>query len=210
MRHLETLLEFSHNTVQRALERLLLPPAPLSERDLARAVAVDGTCGNGHDTLFLAQTLRGAVPVLSFDVQAEALDKAGKLLKAHGLTENVSLVQAGHEHLAAHMPPGAGILLAMYNLGFLPGSDKGLVTRAETSIASFSAVAGLLLPGGLLCVHAYGGHAGGQEELAAAEVWFRALPPRLWQVVRYESCNKARNPEVLYLAERLDLQPSIP
>ena len=36
------------------------------------AVVVDATAGNGHDTLFLAQQLKGKGKVYSFDIQKEA------------------------------------------------------------------------------------------------------------------------------------------
>ena len=217
-RHLPLLLDFSHNVVRQVLSCLLVPPALCAEKSYAPAllggpdtpapVLVDGTCGNGYDTLFLAQTLRDApslspISLLSFDIQAEALANAEQLLADHGLAGRATFIHQGHEQVADHVPQGAGILVAMYNLGFLPGSDKSVVTQAQTSIVSFTAVAGLMPAGGLLSVHAYGGHTGGLEELAATDAWFRALPPKNWRVLRHEICNKARNPEVLYLAERL-------
>ena len=88
----------------------------------------------------------------------------------------------------------------MYNLGFLPGSDKQVATRPETTLVSLAAAVAALAPGGLLSVHAYGGHPGGLEELSAVDRWFRGLESGTAAVARYEFCNKARNPEVLYLA----------
>ena len=215
-RHLPLLLDVAHNAVRQVLSRHCAPPALCAETPRAPSLPdtpapcalVDGTCGNGRDTLFLAQTLRDApslshIPLLSFDIQAEALANAKQLLADHALAGYATFIHQGHERIAAHVPQGAGILVAMYNLGFLPGSDKTVVTQAHTSIASFDAVAGLMPAGGLLSVHAYGGHAGGLEELAATDAWFRALPSRNWRVLRHEICNKPRNPEVLYLAERL-------
>jgi SAM-dependent methyltransferase len=207
-------------------------------------LAVDCTCGNGHDTCFLAQTLaRQAGPwrwsVLSFDVQQAALDAARALLARHNLQAFFSPVARteelppggpmrepgrsgeirfflqGHEHLeevlASHFaddadreghPTSAKTVLAavMYNLGFLPRSDRRVITRERTTISSLSQAAEALSPGGVLAVHAYGGHAGGGEELEAVTAWFSALSYGVWHATRYSLCNKPRNPEILFLA----------
>ena len=180
--------------------------------------AVDATCGNGHDTLFLAETL-AALPgiearfsVLSFDVQAAALQAAGALTA--GLSEAVRhrifwLLQS-HDHLRESLEcfsaegifSGAspGLAAAMYNLGFLPRSDKQVTTTPPTTLASLAQAADALLPGGLVCIHAYGGHPGGARELAAVEEWCADLPFEDWAAARYAVCNKKRNPEALFLA----------
>ena len=170
-------------------------------------LAVDGTCGNGHDTLFLAQTLLrlrpdGGAFVLSFDIQADALATARGRLVDLCPTAGVRFVPAGHENLAAHLPPGAALFAAMYNLGFLPGSDKRVVTRSATTLLSLQSALEYLRSGGVCAVHAYGGHAGGGEELRAVEHFFTKLPFDAFSVARYAFCNKPRNPEVLFLAEK--------
>ncbi len=91
---------------------------------------------------------------------------------------------------------------AMYNLGYLPGSDKQTVTMAHTSLLSFEVCREYLAAGGLLAVHAYAGHTGGAEELAAVEDWFAQLNYPAWRVARYAICNKPRNPEVVFLAQK--------
>lgn len=120
----------------------------------------------------------------------------------------------GHEGLreilARHAAESAGkggpetmiLTVAMYNLGFLPRSDRRIVTRAPSTVSSLSQAAEALAPGGALTVHAYGGHAGGREELEAVADWFAALPHDIWNASRYSLCNKPRNPETLFLAEK--------
>ncbi len=196
------LTAFSRQAVRSALEHCtaLLPAnAPL--------LAVDGTCGNGHDTLFLAKELAALRPgggfhLLGFDVQEAALAATRARLKAANALEGVRLLREGHECLAGFLPEDAVCAAAVYNLGFLPGSDKRLTTRAGTTLAALRAVADILAPGGVLSVHAYAGHPGGQEEATAVDAWFSALPYTVWTVARYSHCNKARNPEILFLAER--------
>ncbi len=186
-------LALERGAAQTPAERLLL--------------AVDATCGNGHDTLFLAETLSrvrpsGKVRLLSLDVQKEALAAARNRLGAVGLEEAVHWTRRGHEYLAELLPEEAELYAVMYNLGFLPGSDRVVVTRPETTLPSLRVVLDRLAPGGICSVHAYGGHTGGAAELQAVEEFFPGLLFDAFRVARYAFCNKDRNPEILFLAEK--------
>ncbi len=169
-------------------------------------LAVDGTCGNGHDTRCLARVCAALRPggnwqVLACDIQSAALENTRRRLD--GNFEQVRLICGGHEHLDASLP-GAPVLFAaaLYNLGFLPGSDKRAITRPETTLASLDICREHLVHGGILGVHCYGGHPGGLDEMRAVEDWCRALPCASWTVAQYAFCNKARNPETAFLAQR--------
>lgn len=191
----------------------------LGEQPGSHLVAVDATCGNGHDTLFLSKCLasraRGdAYSILSFDIQQAALDAARVLTGALPATqrERIFFLLRSHDelqdalqrHAEEILPPETApkFAAAMYNLGFLPRSDRRIITRARSTLASLAQAAGTLAPGGLLCIHAYSGHPGGQTELEAVGAWCSRLPFDEWAVVRYSVCNKTRNPEVLFLAWR--------
>jgi SAM-dependent methyltransferase len=167
-------------------------------------LALDSTAGNGHDALFLAQTLARLTPsfrILAFDIQEAALAVTRARLAEAGLDAHLRCLAAGHETLASHL--GADRLAAaMFNLGFLPRSDRSLVTRAATTLAALEAALDALLPQGILSVHAYGGHPGGRAEMEAVEAWFSELPPARAIAARYALCNKPRNPETLFLARR--------
>lgn len=127
--------------------------------------------GNGQDTLFLAKTF-AAERVLAVDVQPAAIEKTAALLAQHGIT-GVGLVCADHatelERLA--QPEGLGRAgqfgAVMFNLGYLPGGNHSLVTRADTTVRAISAARLLLREGGVMTVLCYRGHAGGMEEYAA-------------------------------------------
>lgn len=141
----------------------------------AGSLVVDATVGNGFDTLFLAQQVGSSGHVWGFDVQADALTTAAALIEAHGLTDRVTLIHAGHQHLDAHLPACArGRLDAvMFNLGYLPGSDKRLTTITDTTLTAVAAAAANLSPGGLLSILAYQGHLGGRKEADAVDDWLR-------------------------------------
>lgn len=175
-------------------------------------VCVDATCGNGHDTRFLLSALEGAglAPcgqVLAFDIQSRALLSTQNALNERCTNPPVpvTLLQQDHallaEALQAHAPQSS-LAVVVYNLGFLPRSDKAVVTQAPSTIASLQAAADLLMPGGIIVAHAYSGHPGGSEECAAVAAWLAALPHNKWLAGEYALTNKPRNPERLFLAQK--------
>ncbi|MDR3043393.1 MAG: class I SAM-dependent methyltransferase [Desulfovibrio sp.] len=170
-------------------------------------VAVDGTAGNGHDTLFLARLVGARGLVHAFDVQPRALARTAERLAAEGLEERVALHGRGHEELAAALASHGGwpprITAAMFNLGFLPGSDRSVTTRPETTLTALEALLPLMVPGGVVSLHVYAGHPGGADEAAALDRRLASLDWNRWRVARHEFVNKPRNPERLLLVLRL-------
>ena len=171
----------------------------------AGPLMLDATAGNGHDTVFLAELAGEGGMVLAVDRQEEALARSAALLRQRGLERRVRLTRGDHADmvalLARELPDAEALLdLAVFNLGFLPGSDKRVATSAATTLTALEAVWGRLRPGGLLSVHAYSGHPGGADEAKAVGDRMRALPWREAQVSACSQWNKARSPETLWLA----------
>ena len=61
-----------------------------------KEVAIDATCGNGHDTQFLAEL--GFRRVTGFDIQKCAIDASTYRLERAGL-KNVDFILAGHQFM---------------------------------------------------------------------------------------------------------------
>ncbi|MBE0510616.1 MAG: 16S rRNA (cytosine(1402)-N(4))-methyltransferase [Chromatiales bacterium] len=143
-------------------------------------VAIDATVGNGHDTAFLANAVGPSGRVYGFDVQQAALDASWQRLDRAGLSERVTLFHAGHETMALHLPHAlhGQVQVVMFNLGYLPGSDKQCRTGIATSISALQQAVEFLAEGGLLSIMAYTGHPGGTEEAAAVRAWVTTLPAR--------------------------------
>lgn len=205
---LPPLTEIAHRAVARAFEARALRKG--GDGVPAFPFAVDATAGNGHDAAFLARQVGEGGVVAAFDVQEAALAATRERLEAEGLLARVRLSAAGHEHmereLARLFPAlalGGSVTAVMFNLGFLPGSDKAVATAAPTTLAALDAASGLLACGGVLSVHVYTGHRGGMEEGRAVLAWSEALPSEAWRVLSLSHPNKARNREWLILAERL-------
>lgn len=125
--------------------------------------AVDATAGNGYDSLFLAQCVGEKGRVVAFDVQDDAIDSTRGRLEAAGVRARVELVRASHDSIDAYVH--GDVAAVMFNLGYLPGSDRVVTTHAETTTRAINIAMSLLRPNGVITIVAYTGHPGGREEV---------------------------------------------
>lgn len=149
----------------------------------AGSVVVDATVGNGHDTLFLAQLVGDSGRVFGFDIQERAICQTQETLCRHGLDSRVTLFNCSHESMAQQIPVcwHGRIAAVMFNLGYLPGSDKHIVTRGQSSIKAIIASTGLLKSSGIMSIIAYPGHEGGEQETRLVVQFVNQLDPTQWQ-----------------------------
>ena len=169
-------------------------------------VVVDATMGNGYDTQFLAEL---GANVYAFDVQEEALNATEKRLDDAGiknqifeknlsnlLTEpSVNLVLSGHEKLSEYVKEP--IKAAIFNLGYLPKTDKSVVTKSDTTLTALDALTNQLVVGGRIAIMIYYGHEGGMEEKDAVIKWTSSLPQKDWEVTSYAPLNQIHTPPIL-------------
>ena len=135
---------------------------------------IDATLGNGFDALFLAQSIGKTGTIYGFDVQQEAINSTTQLLQ-HEPCQQVFFLQ-GHEHMMAHIPQEkhGHIQAIMFNLGWLPKSDKSIITHADTTILALEQSLQLLAPNGRMSIMLYPGHHGGDSEAAQVTTWLQA------------------------------------
>jgi len=147
------------------------------------AIAIDASCGNGHDTAFLAEKIGKTGKVYGFDIQQQALENTYQKLEKHHLLPRVELVHAGHEQMTKFIPTThhQKISVIMFNLGYLPGSDKLITTQAETTLKALESACQLVKKSGIITVIAYPGHAGGLDELEALQHQIGALDNLFFQ-----------------------------
>jgi predicted methyltransferase len=173
----------------------------LRERVRPGERVVDATCGNGHDTLLLARLVGPTGKVWAFDLQERALAATRELLAGAGCLAQAILVAAGHERLAELVQEP--IRAVVFNLGYLPGGEKGVVTRPAETLTALDQAADLLLPGGLITVCVYTGHPGGPEEGEAVAKWAAALPPAVFNVWISRQPNRPPTAPYLVLVEKV-------
>ncbi|MDR1567699.1 MAG: class I SAM-dependent methyltransferase [Streptococcaceae bacterium] len=157
---------------------------------------IDATMGNGNDTLFLAQL---KASVTAFDIQEMALEKTRARLELAGLSAN--LILDGHERIKDYVT--GEIKGAIFNLGYLPSSDKTVITQAENTIAAIKQCLELLVCGGRIVIMIYYGHKGGAEEKTAVLAFLANLLQENFQVMRYQAINQKNNPPFLVGIEKL-------
>lgn len=158
---------------------------PLRVTDLAREflrsvislgdIVVDATAGTGQDTLFLSQCVGETGRVFAFDIQAAALQQTRDSLQKNGLADRAILVNQSHEQLVSALWDAAvgeqAVKALMFNLGYFPGGDQTIITKAETTITALNGALTLLAAGGMITVCLYPGHTGGAEESEAVINW---------------------------------------
>jgi len=184
---------------------LLRGPVPLSHLLLRRFVnsgdyVVDATCGNGHDTLLLAKLVGPGGRVWAFDIQQQAVEATTARLAEAGYTAAVEIVLGGHETLAQRCT--GPVTAVVFNLGYLPGGDRSVVTRPESTLAGLEQALGILAPGGVVVITLYPGHEGGQLERTALEARLVQLPPAGFHVWHMGQINVPTTAPYLILIQK--------
>jgi SAM-dependent methyltransferase len=163
--------------------------------------AIDATCGNGQDTLFLAELAGCEGKVWAFDIQEEALSKTGERLESAGFASRVTLVYAGHERMAEFVDEQVKAIV--FNLGYLPTGERGIKTSPESTLAALEQGEKLLLPSGIILVAVYTGHEGGAEEWSAVKGWAEALNPHEFNVWQSRQLNRSEKAPFLVVVEKV-------
>lgn len=229
---------------------------------------LDATCGNGHDTVFLAGLVGDEGRVLAVDIQQEAVSKTRSLLEEKNLSSRARVIKGDHskikeligKELTGKMDKDYGkttkenkrmdkeridkdnidnkdnkdnidkavdneenkdkkankteketdkefsrkkvIKAAIFNLGFLPGSEKELITTAETTLPALKQSLELIRAGGVLVIVAYTGHQGGKEECQQVLDWAGGLNYQDYNVLHHKFINQPTDPPQIIAAEK--------
>lgn len=187
------------------LERIL----PFARQLLEKAVSlgdivVDATLGNGHDTLLLANLVGPAGRVYGFDIQEDAVFNTKTRLMEHDLADRATLFHAGHEYILENIPPvhHGKITAAVFNLGYLPGGDKSIVTRPQTTISAIDQLLGLMAPEGIILLVIYHGHVEGAVERDYLLRYVKQLDQSMVHVLQYQFVNQKNNPPFIVAIEK--------
>ena len=171
--------------------------APL---ECQRLQALDATCGNGFDTVFL--TSLGFGKILAFDVQQYAILSTRTRLETTVHKTNlaaVKLIHQGHETIEQHITQP--IDCAIFNLGYLPKADNKITTHAETTLTALNATLAALAPQGMITILCYPGHATGAHETRAVKTWLSGLASQ-WHVETYLSQSPNSDTPILYCVKQ--------
>ena len=160
---------------------------------------VDATLGNGNDALQMAKRIGEAGTVYGFDIQELAIENSKRLFEGNDIRTDYHFILDSHSKLNEYVH--GEIDFGIMNLGYLPGSDKSVVTIGETSVNCIEKLLDCLKPGGVLVISSYSGHDGGAEQNTVVE-YLRRLNQRAYNVISMDFINQANSPAVFYMIEK--------
>lgn len=153
-------------------------------------LAVDMTAGNGYDTLFLSES---ANLVYAFDIQKEAIENTSKLISHKN---NVKLIHDNHENVLKYIDQD--IDLAIYNLGYLPGSSKEIMTNCSSTINSLKDLLKILNNQGIIILEIYPHN---QEESKKVQEFTKKLNPPFY-VAKLDLFNMKNPPYLIIITKK--------
>ncbi|MDP1770799.1 MAG: class I SAM-dependent methyltransferase, partial [Methylobacter sp.] len=140
-------------------------------------IAIDATVGNGHDTVFLAEQVSPSGQVYGFDIQQAAIDSTREKFRQASTLDCLTLIHASHadlsDKISAHIH--GKIKAIMFNLGYLPGGDKSVITQTDSTLTALTVAARILAVNGIITLLAYPGHQGGDQETDQVKKWCAQL-----------------------------------
>lgn len=164
-------------------------------------VCVDATAGNGNDTEFLCRLAGSTGKVYAFDIQQGALAHTAQRIEKLGFGPRVRLIQDGHEKMGEYVKEDVSAIV--FNLGYLPGGDHSISTKAETSILAVKEGMKLLKLDGVISLCIYSGRDSGYEEKEAVLSYLKTLDPRKWLVIVNQFYNRQNDPPIPVFLIRL-------
>lgn len=156
-------------------------------------LCIDATAGTGKDTAFLAALVGEKGKVIAMDIQKMAVEQTKLLLKKKQLSERAKVVLDSHVNMDQYAEKGT-VSLIMFNLGYLPGGDHNLSTKAETTIEALEKGLTMLCEGGMISLLIYSGGDSGFDEKEQVLQWLRKLPDDQYTVLVEAFYNKPNHP----------------
>uniref|UniRef100_A0A0G4HY64 Uncharacterized protein n=1 Tax=Chromera velia CCMP2878 TaxID=1169474 RepID=A0A0G4HY64_9ALVE len=146
----------------------------------------------------------GSGELWCLDIQETATKKTHERLSGFLSPEEMTRVrvrQQSHKSLPPEIQErSVGIIT--YNLGWLPGSDKRVVTLPESTSSSLQAAAPLVRPGGAIVVTCYRDRREAREETETAIREMSKLDESKWNVVLHDHLNRANGACVISALRR--------
>ncbi|MCP8617816.1 class I SAM-dependent methyltransferase [Salirhabdus salicampi] len=186
------------------LKRVIPFAHELLEKTVSKGdIVIDGTAGNGNDTIKLAQLVGEAGHVYAFDIQEQAIQNTSERINDLQV-KNVSLIQDSHEKVLTYLREDAiyNIGGAIFNLGYLPGSDKSVITKPNSTWNAVQTVLTHLKRNKVVVLVVYYGHEGGNEEKNYLLHQLGQLPQKSFNVLQYRFLNQQNSPPFVLAIEK--------
>lgn len=163
----------------------------------SKMIFIDATCGNGEDSLFIANLIKDTDSLICYDIQEQAINTTkAKLANYHNVTYHL----LSHEHFIERSAN-----LIIYNLGYLPNFDKTIKTNAKTTLESLQD--SLLVVNQndnfLIIIVVYPGHKEGKIESDVVDEFCFNLPSNQYLVSKYLNYNRPTSPYILTISKNI-------
>ncbi|KAI8105870.1 hypothetical protein M9434_000449 [Picochlorum sp. BPE23] len=168
-------------------------------------VVCDATCGNGYDSVYLAKLVGPDGHLVAIDIQKEAVRATQDNIEAQVPEHErpkVTYVVGSHENLIEHVGSNVAKLVC-FNLGYLPGGDKSIVTQVDSTLAAIEASLEALVFGGIVSILCYIGHPGGMAEYEAVQEYVSQLSPKYWVSSEFTLLNSPTAPIMIMIWKRV-------
>ncbi|MBY6035113.1 class I SAM-dependent methyltransferase [Fictibacillus nanhaiensis] len=167
-------------------------------------IVIDATCGNGNDTLFLSKIVGANGHVYAFDIQKQAIERSKQRLTDHQSYPNVTFIHASHDKMLELIPDFSEgkVAAAIFNLGYLPGSDKSITTTGTSTVNAIEQLFQLLKVEGIIVLVIYHGHEEGKREKEIVMNYVSNLDQKRAHVLKYDFINQKNDPPFIVAIEK--------
>lgn len=119
-------------------------------------ICIDMTLGNGLDAQLLASLSN---KVYGFDISEIAIGKSKERLNKYN---NIEYILDNHINVDKYVKEKVNLVI--FNLGYLPHSNKQIITKKDETLLALKKAYALLKENGYLIITFYLGHIGGKDE----------------------------------------------
>ncbi|ERT56647.1 tRNA (mnm(5)s(2)U34)-methyltransferase [Megasphaera vaginalis (ex Srinivasan et al. 2021)] len=167
----------------------------------AASVLVDMTCGNGYDTLFLADRAAPSARIYAFDIQQAAIEATRQRLARNGIAPSrVQLRQGSHDELLAELTDTPDIII--FNLGYLPNGNHAIHTECATTAAAIKIGLNKVPKNGIIMIATYPGTPDGTAENQTVYDLLCSVEQAAYDVSLWQPINQIHRPPLLYLVQK--------
>lgn len=160
---------------------------------------IDATCGNGFDTLFLCELAGENGHVKAFDIQELAIERTKTLLNSNLNFVNYEIISDSHEYINKYL--SFDIDAAIFNLGYLPSSDKSVTTKGNSTVIAVQDILSHLKNDGRIFITTYISHDTG-DEIKEIYNYLHSLDKSKYNVLNINLINKSNTPPELFIIEK--------
>ena len=158
---------------------------------------LDATCGAGNDTLFLSSNLKDKGHIDAYDIQEKAIELTKQKINTDGYN-NVSYYLKSHDTINP-----SNYDLAIFNLGYLPGTDKSITTNHISTMKAIKSLTEEIInnPLLLIIIAVYPGHEEGKIESNLIDEYVKNLSSSLYLVTKYQNYNRNLSPYLITISK---------